>query len=47
MKRESQRVRLAARAPLYEACADLRVDTTCLTPDEVARTILAHWKLLG
>ncbi|HEV3263561.1 MAG TPA: shikimate kinase [Gemmataceae bacterium] len=38
---------LAAREPLYHACADLRVDTTCLTAVEAARAILAHWNLVG
>jgi shikimate kinase len=37
---------LRTREPWYRACADLTVDTTGRTPEEVAREILAHWKML-
>jgi shikimate kinase len=38
--RETMKELLVARQPLYRAAADLEVDTTGLTHDEVARSIL-------
>jgi shikimate kinase len=36
---------LAARTPLYAACADLAIDAGHLTPDEIARQILTSLSL--
>jgi shikimate kinase len=34
---------LRVREPLYRACADQVIDTSGLTPTDVAKLILAHW----
>ncbi len=36
---------LQTREPLYRACADITVDTTGRSPEEVTRAILEHGKL--